>query len=386
MNPEIASSILKRYLNGTCSEEEKLLVEAWFSRVVESGEPLQLPAQEIGDRLYSRILQEIAAAGVQKKEPGKTGRRTLVLRWLSGVAAMLLLIAGAALLWENAGVTPSKEQGLPMVKAPDIRPAGGTAYLTLPGGESVALEGQADTVRSREGRLLARLKDSILVYNTGNAGCTAACNTLHVPPGGFFRMQLPDGSKVWLNAASELKFPDHFEGGQRIVELKGEGYFEVVHNSRQPFVVKTGALDVTVLGTSFNIQAYHPEQVKTTLISGSVRVDRDAKQRFIKPGQRYWYDQQSNREVIDQPDLSEVLAWKEGRYRFSNERIQHIMECISRWYNVAITYRGPVPEYGFSGSISRKKNANVILNALEQTEEVHFLLEGNRIVVIKGKK
>jgi ferric-dicitrate binding protein FerR (iron transport regulator) len=187
---------------------------------------------------------------------------------------------------------------------------------------------------------------------------------------------LPDGSKVWLNAASRLKYPTAFNGKERIVELEGQAYFEIAKNAHQPFKVHVNGSDIQVLGTSFDVMAYPDEKTtNTTLLEGAVKVA----DKILKPGQQAAV---SGSDInIRQVNTEDVIAWKNGYFSFRDADLPTIMRQLSRWYDVTISYQGAIPQGAFSGEIGRTLSLEQALQILEQTR-VHFKIEGRQIVIL----
>ena len=196
-------------------------------------------------------------------------------------------------------------------------------------------------------------------------------------------MILPDGSKVWLNAASTLVFPTVFKGATREVSLKGEGYFEVARNASKPFVVKVGDMQVDVLGTSFNIMAYEDETaVRTTLLEGSVRVGAGEVSRALEVGEQGVWDKNGKMEVIHDADVEQAVAWKNGLIQFHSAGMAVIMRQLTRWYNVQVVYASEsIKNESFSGSIPSSENISQVLKMLELTGTVHFDVTGQMVTV-----
>jgi len=218
-------------------------------------------------------------------------------------------------------------------------------------------------------------------------------NTIATPRGGQYQVILPDGSHVWLNAASSIRFPTMFATAARKVSVTGEVYFEVAKKinkstgKRLPFIVTADNQQVEVLGTHFNINAYTDEPLqKTTLFQGSIRIDRNEQSVILKPGQQAQVENNpaSSRLVVTSDiNTEEVLAWKNGYFLFYSENIEGIMRQVSRWYNVDVTFEKGIPDETFGGSISRFENVSQLLNVLQRTGSVHFKVEGRRITVMK---
>lgn len=208
-------------------------------------------------------------------------------------------------------------------------------------------------------------------------------NTLSTARGEQYQVRLPDSSLVWLNAASELKYPSSFNTlKERRVELSGEAYFEVAKNKKQPFVVQADGQEVKVLGTHFNVSSYSDEpDAITTLLEGSVQISGNGEVKVLKPGERAV--RTGNQIKVSEADLSEDMAWKNGDFYFNNVGIASIMRQISRWYDVDIIYQGELTDEKFYGTISRSKNIKQVLNVLEKTKSVHFKVEGRRVLIMK---
>ena len=235
-----------------------------------------------------------------------------------------------------------------------------------------------------------KTSDGKLLYSFSNSANTVSpetkenviYNKIETPIGGKYQVNLPDGSKVWLNSSSSLRFSALFNGDTREVELSGEAYFDVSKNKSKPFRVITKDQIVEVLGTQFNINSYSDEgPIKTTLIEGSVKIIYKDKVVLLSPGQQF-----QPKELVSavlEADTEEVVAWKEGYFVFKNEDIKSIMRKLSRWYNVEVSYSGDIPEVGFGGNISRSKDISEVLDVLQLTNAIHFKVEGRRITVMR---
>lgn len=301
-------------------------------------------------------------------------------------AAAILLLAGAG-AWLYIGNQTSKEtaQKLSGPGRTDLAPGSLGALLTLSNGKTIVLDSMADgTLTDPGGVTVIKLSDGQLAYMGGGTG-PLTFNTLSTPRGRQFRLTLPDGTNVWLNSASSLQYPTAFTGKTREVALNGEGYFEVAENSAQPFVVKTSRAEVQVLGTDFNLMAYDDEEeIRTALVNGSVKVATETSANVLKPGQEAVVSQAAI--SVKEANLEEVLAWKEGKFRFDGAKISAIMRQLARWYDVEIVYEGPVSNSEFYGVIPRRDSASQILDALEIPGNVHFQIEEKKIIVRSGPR
>jgi ferric-dicitrate binding protein FerR (iron transport regulator) len=223
-----------------------------------------------------------------------------------------------------------------------------------------------------------------LVYNAESTTTGAAIqyNVLTTPRGGQYRIVLPDGTKVWLNAASYIKFPTTFSGDKRDIELKGEAYFEVAQNAKQPFEVSVSGMQVQVLGTSFNVNAYDDESnIKTSLIDGKVKVLNQSNASILAPGHEAVMNKNTNDIQVAAADVEDAIAWKNNVFSFQNADIPTIMRQIARWYDVEVSYEGKVSTEKFVGEVSRNSNVSEVLKILE-LNKVHFRIEGKKITVL----
>jgi transmembrane sensor len=304
------------------------------------------------------------------------------------VAASLFFLVITSLYLHNYKL--SNKTKSPKAYNQKIRPGGNNAYLTLSNGKKIALNDKKDGVLAMQnGVQILKTGDGRITYSvTGtNMVTDNSYNVIETPKGGQYQITLPDGTRVWLNAASSLKYPSAFKGNERKVELSGEAYFEVSKNKAMPFKVMTNTQTVEVLGTHFNINGYSEELVtKTTLLEGSVSVknNHNTTSVVISPGQQARIMANVNDKIgVVEADTEEVMAWKNNYFRFNNENIKSVMRKISRWYDVNVEYEGNISDEEFNGTISRTKNIAQVLEMLEDTKSVHFKVEGRRIVVMQ---
>lgn len=268
--------------------------------------------------------------------------------------------------------------------ANDIAPGGNKAILRLSNGKEIVLAGAGIGRLADESNVtINKSGDGTIAYNAdGQVDAVVKGETFNVvetPKGGQFTVGLADGTKITLNAASSLKFPVSFKGKERIVELTGEAYFEVAKNKTHPFIVKTGTESIQVLGTQFNVNNYTDEgSIKTTLLEGSVMIDGKT---ILKPGEQAVFSATGLR--VNQVDTELAVAWKNNKFMFERARIQDIMKMVERWYNVQVIYQGEIPKEEFGGSVSRFDKVSKVLDILELTGNVHFRIEGRRIIVMK---
>jgi len=254
--------------------------------------------------------------------------------------------------------------------------------LTLADGRTIALdEAQNGEIAKQAGVTITKTKDGQLVYE-GKTKANAF-NNIATPKGGQYQINLPDGTKVWLNAASSLSYPASFTGDKREVRLLGEAYFEVSENKEMPFVVYTKGQEVVVLGTHFNVNAYEDEsQTKTTLLEGSVKVRlvNSSASALLRPGHQAVFE--LDRLEVAPIDVAEAIAWKQGYFLFQDEDIRSIMRKIARWYDVEVVYAPDISDKRIGGNIAHSKSLSAVLKTLSNTDKFNFKIEGRRVTVM----
>lgn len=272
-----------------------------------------------------------------------------------------------------------------VAKSSKIVPGGNKAVLTLANGTTIILDSANNGILANQGNVqIYKSKNGQLVYDASKARAEdsrqLAYNTITTPRGGQYQVVLPDGSQVWLNAESSLKYPAHFNGSDRQVELNGEGYFEVAKDKHHPFKVSVNNMQVEVLGTHFNIMGYRDESAtKTTLLEGSVKIIKGHKQQMIVPGQQAVVDESIRVAAVN---VNEAVEWKNGNFNFSHEKLKSIMRKIARWYDVDVSYQTKTTTATFVGTIPRSQNITEVLKYLELTGLVHFKIEERRIITM----
>jgi len=272
-----------------------------------------------------------------------------------------------------------------------VPPGHNGAILTLSGGAQYVLDSTEDGRVAKQGQVSILKKNDRLVYDGVGSTNEVLYNTLTTPRGRQYRLTLADGTRVWLNAASSLRYPTAFSGSQRRVEVTGEAYFEVARDSKHPFVIGTGrSAEVQVLGTHFNINAYPDEdEWRTTLLEGSVRVTlagTDEKALELAPGQQGVLQGERDIILIQHADVDAAVAWKNNRFIFDGNDIQEVMRQLARWYDVEVVYRGQPTGEQFIGTIGRFENISSILRMLERTHTVSFSVVGRTVTVMPYTK
>lgn len=379
----LLSLIFKEGLSA--AEQEEL--DQWAA---ESPENKKLIAALLDDDYRKSILDkwtpEAAENSLQnvKGKMRQLKRRVLWTRIAAAASVIMVLAAGLFLYISRHDTIPHSTE---IAAQNDVKPGKNTATLTLADGSKVVLSDVSNgKLAEQAGVVISKTADGQVVYQAKAIGSKGDVkyNTLSTAKGETYQIALPDGTKVWLNAATSLKFPSTFAfSANRNVELSGEAYFEVAKDKKHPFVVRSAGQDVEVLGTHFNINSYADEtNVKTTLLEGSVRVSSALRSKVLKPNQQSVL---SSGNTIDvQPaNLEETMAWKNGYFKFNDENLESVMRKLERWYDVEVIYDGEFENEGFSGKISRSRNISKVLKILESTKTVHFKVEGRRITVIR---
>jgi transmembrane sensor len=376
------------------SDREKIILQNWL-QANEANAILfeKLTTTDISDEPQPIISAEdkceawknIAA---QTGFKPKTSPVVLIKRWGSYAAAFLIPLAIGVTLSNHT--SKGKKKGTPNTAfhQNDLMPGGNKAILTLANGSKIILDNAAKgKIASQASTIISKTGDGELVYTAPDLVAAPihniiATNTISTPRGGQYEIVLPDGTKVWLNSASSLKYPTVFAGSERNVELSGEAYFEVAKNAAKPFFVKTLTQTVEVLGTHFNINSYADEKsVKTTLLEGSVKITGTYNKATVKlsPGQQA-VNAAGSINTIANADIDEAMAWKNGKFLFKNTDLHAIMRQLSRWYNVDVDYQGTIAERHYDGRISRNVPVSQIFTILK-TSGLNFTIDGGKIIV-----
>ncbi|PRD51346.1 FecR family protein [Sphingobacterium gobiense] len=370
--------LYEKYLAGHCSEEELSQLQDYQDKFqleeITWDEETMGDKGEIKTRLYIRLHREMQT----NNDNLPLYRQSMRKWWVYAAAAIVLIIGG--LYWL---VAERETSFVDETETIVIVPGGDNAVLILDDGTEVSLnELQLGNV-TINGKVLAdKAGEGELRYGEMSED-EIRYHTIRTPRGGQYQVTLADGTKVWLNASSSIRFPTAFIGTERFVEMEGEVFFDVQKDTGRPFVVKSDNQEITVLGTQFNVMAYPDEEgVKTSLIEGKVAVDIAGSNYTLKPGERSVYDKTKRQVTTETFDLEEILAWQEGYFMFNEESIEHVMRKIARWYDVEVEYKGNMKGKLFSGTVSRFGQVYEVLDMLELTGTVTFKIEGRRILVM----
>lgn len=318
-----------------------------------------------------------------EKEGNRKWNSWAATRWSMAAIILIFLSFGLYfLLHEDLPVSGRK-------RLHDIAPGRNTAVLILSDGRKVSLDNARNgELVEQQGLRVTKKADGQLVYSASASTVSAPRmdeqNTIITPNGGQYQIELPDHSKVWLNAASSLSFPVAFSAKERRVRVSGEAYFEVSKNKKLPFVVESGKTEIRVLGTHFNVSAYGGERPMTaTLLEGSVSVSNSTEKVVLSPGQQAQVDKKNTSIRVMPVNTRAAVAWKNGYFYFYDEDIQDIMDKVSRWYNVEVVYAGEIRSPKFGGTFSRYKKLSELLEYLHEVGQITFKLEGRRVIVMK---
>jgi len=378
--------LYRQYINKSCTSVEmeeffgyvrdpayKETLEALTEEHLETpGMPADLPVID-----WEHMYRSVVAAG-EYARPNKKGSIAPLFTW-SRVAAAVTIIAlcggGYFLLTRrqhgNSEGTIAKK---------DITPGYNKAILTLSNGATITLDSAHTGILTRQGNAaVVNSGNGQLAYNLspGEKQTALVYNTLTTPRGGQYQLTLPDGTKVWLNAASSLIYPTTFSGDERTVQMTGEAYFEVAHDQKRPFKVKVNGQVIEDIGTHFNVNAYTDESVQTTtLLEGAVRIGKHV----LKPGEKATVAP-SGAIQVSRGDPEQAVAWKNGLFDFTDNDLPTVMRQLARWYNVDIKYEGNIPERQFTGMIGRSLTLAQVLKGLAREGVQYRIEEGNHLII-----
>ena len=391
MSESIFITLFYKSLDGHLTADEQQLFQsflledryqAMFNRLMdevmmEDHSSLGAAAGFNEEAVFDRIMQKESANAVVVPMHRKSNNR---LAWLSIAAAILLAVCIGVYLWFPGTHHNRAVQAVAPVKK-EILPGTNGAILTLADGSRIVLDSAQDGVIANKQGTTVLLHQGQLSYSETGAATAVGENTLTTPRGRQFSVVLPDGTKVWLNAASSLTYPSRFTTSERLVKVTGEAFFEVAKDVRKPFKVQAADHTVEVLGTSFNINAYTDEPAtKTTLLEGSVRVvNSNNNNKVLKPGQQAVI--KGTELSVSEVETDEVMAWKNGYFHFKDAGIKEVMRALQRWYDIEIVYEGKPTNRSFQGKIQKDLTLSELLSGLERSD-VHFKTDHNTLTIL----
>lgn len=395
------SALIIKHLNKGLDEAERVELQEWMDQSVINRQVVEeflaedklregiINLYSTKEKIWQRLDKQIP--GLDEQVPDQKPAPAIPFGrpfWkYTAAAVILILLTGAIYLLLNKGAGPKQDKlaGQSERFKNDVAPGSNRATLTLASGRTIILDSVQNGSLARQGSArILKLTNGQLVYSpSGQQTGETLYNTISTPRGGQYHIVLTDGTGVWLNAASSIKFPASFTGKERRVTITGEAYFEVAKNAAMPFVVSTEKdAEVQVLGTHFNVNAYSDEaSMNTTLLEGSVQVKQGNAMDLLRPGQRAELSKDGKIRLVNDADTEEAVAWKNGNFQFQNDGIGTIMRQICRWYDVKIIYEGKIPAGTYSGGVSRNTKISNVLKILELSD-LHFRIEGNTLTVL----
>jgi ferric-dicitrate binding protein FerR (iron transport regulator) len=370
-------ALAEKWLNGTITAEEELIFNQWYNNAQDNPVLIDTAFATSDHDLKQRMLQKI-----QEYKDLRLSNRRAWIRSASIAASVILVIAAFIII---PAKRPESRRGLVSVTkntSHEIMPGSDKAILSLADGTKISLDSSANDSLAKQGNAtISKLNGRLIYQSKGNNIPGNLYNTISTPRGGQYHVVLSDGTGVWLNAASSLRFPASFSGSERVVELQGEAYFEVAKNKQRPFKLKVNNMEVAVLGTVFNVKAYDDEEeIETTLLEGSVKLGAAGKTTLLLPGQQARVTEAGQINVLHDINPEQTIAWKNGLFEF-NGNIRGIMRQIARWYDVEVVYNGNLTQKAFGGAIARKENISDVLKLLEMTGTIRFKIEGKIVSV-----
>ncbi|BAV07360.1 FecR family protein [Filimonas lacunae] len=373
LTSQLKANELEAFLQGSVQHDAE--INAVIEELLQEGAMRGMGTEEQRIRILEKIRQ-------QQQRKGILRHMWPLYRYLSAAAVVLLAVAGTWWLFRDI---PRRDR---LESATHIQPASDKATLTLSNGQTIVLNQTANnTIEDANGVKILNFSGGQLSYQQQAKGGPAGFNTLATPRGGQYHVILPDGSRVWLNTASSIRFPLAFNGTQRTVEITGEAYLEVAANPHQPFIVTTPHQQVQVLGTRFNINAYSDEvEAATTLLQGKVAVRSGTQQSLLQPGQQAITAQANPGIRVTEADTSGIVSWMNDKFVFTRADISGVMRKIQRWYAVEVLFEKGFDQHSkFSGSISMSQNLAEVLKVLELSG-VQFEVADHTVTVLAGNK
>jgi len=403
MQPDRLKSLIDQYFNNSISSEDCLELLNYLS----SADPAELdglidvdlPALHEGPDFKGGQSQEVLnrikadPRFTEALEDNNADRPQIIKfyqrRLLQVAAAILIFLTAGLIVFSNRKAKTTN--GIAKNNKPAvITPGGNKAILTISGGKTILLDSMVNgLVATTVAGEILKTQNGRIVYKGVASGSAiepaseVEFNTLTTPRGGEYQLELPDGTKVWLDAASSITYPVAFTGNSRRVKLTGQAYFEVAKNKEKPFYVDVSQAEIKVLGTHFNISDYDDDsQNTTTLLEGAVQVTKNGKSAMLKPGQQAVIVNGSSDIAVSEANIDDVMAWKNGYFIFNDDDIKGIMRKVSRWYNVDVEYQGDFSDRHFGGTFYRSKGINELLDHFQKVGKFHFKISGRRIIVM----
>lgn len=387
----IAWEIIARRLKGELDEEEERVFQAWLSsdkahrayytkaERMWTGEPATETRGTDLEQLIKRFDE--FADRTPRRQP--TGRR--ISRWVAVAAAMAAIAVGSALWMKTVSLTET--QKAPTTATTNIEPGRPQARIILADGRTVNLTATDTTaIVKEEAGADIRVESGTVTYEQTTTTTEEQHNTIEIPRGGEYHLQLADGTQVWLNSDTRLRYPVAFTGKTRTVELQGEAYFEVTKDRKHPFIVRTAEATIEVYGTAFNVNAYAGQVQHTTLAEGSIGVKHEGREYRLQPGQQARFEGKSEEVEIRNVNAALYCSWHKGILMFENERLEDILHRLGVWYNVEVAFEDEgLKELHFTGDLERYADFADVLRMIAMTTDVNFKINGRQVFVCPGK-
>lgn len=380
-NAEYIEQLVYKFNTGTISPEELKILTDWYNSHDDELVNIITQKNDTHNAVKSRMLNGLLAK-INADTVNKPHKRFPLWRWVAATAAVFVLIAGVWFMLQRKEPTTT-----PVIASTTIEPGGNKATLTLANGKTILLS-------SAQTGILAgndiRYADGQPVDSASSANQYSGMLSLQTPRGGTYKITLPDGTEVWLNAASKITYPSKFEGPARIVKLEGEAYFQVktIYDALQrkvPFRVLTSKQEVEVLGTQFNVNAYPEEtSVKTTLVEGKVAIKNQQGRVLLTPNQQAVTTSSSTK--VKSVNVYNYVAWRDGKFSFDGKTFEETMDEIARWYDLKIVYENGVPDEELVGDAYRNQNIHFVMRLLEKVAQVNYKLDVSRRQLTIGEK
>lgn len=378
INDKQLLDLLNKYEAGIATPEEVEILQIWFEKTHNEEKEWLLPEEE--KEQFTEEMYASFKARIDKQKPVGKVRRMQILTAVA--ASLLIILLGFYVIYNSNFRKPSKATDN-LVITEKLAPGSNGAILTLSDGSVVVLDSMPNgTVATQNGTQIINVDGQLWYKGQNQNSDEVAYNTLTTPKARQFHLLLPDGTEVWLNSASSIKYPVFFKGSERKVEITGEAYFEVAHNKSMPFRVTVNDMKIEVLGTHFNVNAYEDQgKIMTTLLEGSVRVEKGNNKATLIPGQQADC-MKDEIKVVKDVNIEEVMAWKNGIFYFNGAGVREIMQKLSRWYDLDIQIDKDVPDKKFDGKMYRNVNADEIFRILEEGG-IHIKVIGKTVIVSK---
>jgi transmembrane sensor len=380
------SDLIVKYLQEELDEREQQELDIWidqspanrelFSELSNAGRLKALMGE------YGKFDKKTALRKLHRKlfPAGLKAMMVTLTFWRFAAAAMFILVIGMVVWYVNSGPSATGGKMTSTNQSPGaIVPGSKKAQLVMPDGKIMDLQGVKDSSFINEDGIRITNDDGMLSYRPTEDERGMSYHTVIVQRGGEYQLTLEDGTRVWLNAASSLRYPTHFPGRERMVELTGEAYFEVAKSSK-PFYVIAGQLEVEVKGTAFNMMTYAEEpRSVTTLVEGSVKVISNGNEQLLQPGKMAQVDR--NGIIVKEADIEQAVSWMTGAFHLDNADIPTLMRQVERWYDIQVSYPNGVPKITLYGVVDRGKDLSELLEALAASG-VKTRLEGRRLLIL----